>query len=138
MLGVILFTFSVLHVATALVCNGTCQRGDANAIGMNKVMPLQEYQYSYCRLMGQCPTILPAVSGQHHNCEDGKMNVHEGYNCENVVLQSYLSTQDLGSAHDGNDIWGAQLVDNKGVLRFLAVVGLEGWTCCFLFLSVIY
>jgi len=86
---------------------------------------LKEVQHEYCVLAGMCPNNQNEIYGSQINCVDGKINAHEGYDCQNVNLRSYVSNDVLGSIHDANDIWGAQLYDNNGVLRFLAIVGLE-------------
>jgi choice-of-anchor B domain-containing protein len=104
-------------------CNGTCQSSPVYSIGMNRVMPLMELEFEYCKMSGECPMNLKAYSAQPSLCTHGMVDVHEGYECDNVDLMSYISNQDLGSSHDANDIWGAAVGDH-----FLAIVGHEDGT----------
>jgi hypothetical protein len=79
--------------------------------------------------MGECPANLKTYKTGHFNifsspaglCKDGKVDVHEGYDCNNVDLMSYFSNKDLGSLHNANDIWGIQIGES-----YLAIVGHEG------------
>jgi choice-of-anchor B domain-containing protein len=115
---------------TGVSCDEDCQSGEnLHSIGMNRVMPLKEVEFDYCRQSGYCPTNwLKPVHKQPAKCVNGYVDIHENvdglgrYPCSNVDLMSYLSAETLGSKLDTSDIWGATL-NIDGDVHHLAIVG---------------
>ena len=116
------------------VCDGACANAEVKHIGMNKVMPLKEVEFNYCRFMGHCPTTMKAVTLGAEVCSGGSVDVHQNengmgaYDCSNVDLMSYVAAADLGSSGDTSDIWGATIVDvdGEGTDKYVAIVGHSG------------
>eukprot|EP00009_Paramoeba_aestuarina_P001809 CAMPEP_0201507184 /NCGR_PEP_ID=MMETSP0161_2-20130828/926_1 /ASSEMBLY_ACC=CAM_ASM_000251 /TAXON_ID=180227 /ORGANISM="Neoparamoeba aestuarina, Strain SoJaBio B1-5/56/2" /LENGTH=551 /DNA_ID=CAMNT_0047901481 /DNA_START=222 /DNA_END=1877 /DNA_ORIENTATION=- len=127
-------TFNREHDA---VCDGVCAETGFSHIGANKVMPLKEVEFEYCRSAGFCPTNLPAVSGfipglDKKICHNGHVTIdlhleEDGrgqYPCDNVDLLSYIPASLLGSAGETSDIWGVtidlkDLQEDDEVIRVL-------------------
>jgi len=70
---------------------------------MNSVMPLKTKEIDACKAAGFCPTVLASEGASTCNPITGMAGE---YPCSNVDQLSFVSLSDLGSAADGNDIWG--------------------------------
>jgi len=66
-------------------------------------MPLKVAQHAKCVAENRCPTVEPEISGKKISCQNGNA---AGYPCSNVDLYSFVPLAALGSAGDGNDVWG--------------------------------
>jgi len=64
-------------------------------------MPLKIAETDACKAAGMCPYQMASEGSQ--SCVDGYAGEYE---CNNIDQVSIVSLSDLGSAKDGNDIWG--------------------------------
>jgi len=69
---------------------------------MNRVMAKKNREWEECAKEQKCPNVMVQSQGVAQ-CQGGRAGE---YPCCNVDLLSFVSLADLGSAGDGNDIWG--------------------------------
>mmetsp|Transcript_26853 Transcript_26853/g.61884 ORF Transcript_26853/g.61884 Transcript_26853/m.61884 type:complete len:468 (+) Transcript_26853:24-1427(+) len=101
--GTVWFAFHTLPISNELHCTGDCQVGDVNSImNTKKLMKLKNLERQECKLLQSCP--VPGLQMMAETpCVDGKAGEYE---CKNVDLLSFTPLPVLGSADNGNDIWG--------------------------------
>jgi len=103
--AVLLCLVFAAFAAAQLTCQteeGFFREGSASL--MNSVMPIKRKEMDACKAAGQCPLRLQS-STEAVPC-DPTTGMAGEYPCQHVDMLSFVSLSELGSAADGNDIWG--------------------------------